>query len=122
MDYKKYHRDKTYQENDSHFKNIFRKRVNIVLKYIKKGRVLDVGASTGAMLDIFKEKGFETWGVEPSLSSSIAKKKGHKIIFNYFEKAKLPSDYFDAVIMNHTLEHLNNPVAILVKIHKLLKS
>ncbi|SRR5258708_1158753 len=121
MDYKKYHRDKTYKENESHFKNIFGKRVNIVLNYVKKGKVLDIGASTGAMLDIFKEEGFETWGVEPSKSSSIAEGKGHKIIKDYFEKAKLPVNYFEVIVMNHTLEHLDDSIGILEKIHKLLK-
>ncbi len=120
MDYKKYHRDKTYSENESHFKNIFMTRFNIAKRYKKNGKVLDIGASTGVMLDIFKENGFETWGVEPSTSSQRAEAKGHKILKVYFEKAKLPENYFDLVIMNHTLEHLDDPVLILKKIHRIL--
>lgn len=123
MDYKKYHRDKAYFENESHFKNIFRKRFNILRKSRSKpGVVLEVGASTGAMLDIFKEAGWKTWGVEPSESSKIAKEKGHRIISSYFEKAKLPTNYFDLVVMNHTLEHLDDPVLVLKKIYKILKN
>lgn len=121
MDYTKYHRDTSYLENESHFKNIFRKRFNIAKKYVKKGKVLDIGASTGAMLDLFKEVGFETWGVEPSESAKISQSKGHKITKNYFEKAKFSSNFFDLVIMNHTLEHLDNPVLVLKKIYKILK-
>jgi len=121
MNYKRYHRDKTYRENESHFKNLFRKRFVILNKYIKSGKVLDIGASTGIMLDIFKKNGWQTWGVEPSESAKIAKKKGHKIIKNYFEKTKLPNNYFDLVIMNHTLEHLDNPPKVLKKIYRLLK-
>lgn len=125
MDYKNYHRDKTYKEEENHFKNIFLTRflvANRFLKNKKEKRILDIGTSTGTMLDIFKEHGFETWGVEPSASANIAKNKKHKIIKNYFEKAKIPSNYFDVVIANHTLEHMKNPEKVLEKIHKILKT
>lgn len=121
MDYKKYHRDKTYLENESHFKNIFSTRFKIAKHFGKKGKVLDIGASTGVMLSIFKNDGWETWGVEPSESAMAAKEGGHKIIKDFFEKAKLPKNYFDVVIMNHTLEHLDNPILVLKKIFELLK-
>ncbi len=121
MDYEKYHRDKTYQENESHFRNIFRKRFDIAKRFVKFGRVLDIGASTGVMLDLFGEKGWETWGVEPSMSALLAKNKKHKILKTYFEKAKLPENYFDLVIMNHTLEHVDDALLVLKKIYKILK-
>lgn len=122
MNYKKYHRDKTYSENEVLFKNIFTKRFFIAQKIKNNpGKVLDIGTSTGVMLDVFKEHGWETWGVEPSLSAKEALGRGHNIKKSFFEKADLPKNYFDLVIMNHTLEHLDNPVAILKKIHSLLK-
>ena len=120
--YRNYHRDKAYLENEALFKNIFRKRFNIIRRYKKSpGIVLDIGASTGVMLDLFKESGWKTWGVEPSGSARHAKRKGHKIVNTFFENAKLPRSHFDLVIMNHTLEHLDDPLAILVKVKSLLK-
>lgn len=117
-----YHRDKDYLENESTFRNIFLKRYFLMIRFIEaEGRVLDVGCSNGVFLDIFREKGWETWGVEPSGSGSAAKNKGHKIIKDTFEKAKLQEDYFDLIILNHTLEHLDNPLQVLTKIYKLLK-
>lgn len=122
MDYKNYHRDKTYSENEGLFKNIFTKRFLVARRFLKNpGKVLDIGTSTGVMLDVFKEHGWETWGVEPSGSAGDAKKRGHKIENTFFEKAKLPKDYFDLVIMNHTLEHLADPVGILKRIYTVLK-
>lgn len=86
-----------------------------------RGRVLDIGASTGAMLDIFKEDRWKTWGVEPSKSAEVAQSKGHKVIRDFFEKSKLPRSYFDVVILNHTLEHMDNPPDVLDKVYGLLK-
>src|SRR3989304_7416626 len=91
FDYENYHRDSDYEKFRKHFRNIFQKRSNIVGRYVKgNGIILDIGASVGEMLSLFKEKGWETWGVEPSESASVAKSKGHKMIKTTFEKAKLP--------------------------------
>jgi 2-polyprenyl-3-methyl-5-hydroxy-6-metoxy-1,4-benzoquinol methylase len=117
-----YHRDKDYVSFEKTFRNIFRKRLNLINKYIiNPGKVLDIGCSNGIFLDLFKEAGWETWGVEPSSNAQIAGKKGHKIIASTFEKSELPARYFDLVILNHTLEHLNNPTAVLKKIKSVLR-
>lgn len=120
--YKSYHRDTDYKKYEKHFRNIFLKRFRVISKYKKKGNVLEIGASTGTMLQIFKENGWEEWGVEPSGSYKIAKKRGIKIMNEPFEKAKLPKEFFDLVILNHTLEHVENPLLVLRKVRKLLKA
>lgn len=123
IDYTKYHRDVDYEKFESLFRNIFTKRFNIIKKILgaKKGKVLDIGCSTGVFLDLFKERGWETWGVEPSNSAESARRKGHNILKIYFEEADFPLGYFDLVIMNHTLEHMENPLTVLEKINKISK-
>jgi SAM-dependent methyltransferase len=123
ISYHHYHRDEVYKDFEKLFKNIYQKRVNIIIKFKKQpGRVLDVGTSTGTMLEIFKDAGWEVWGVEPSESAKIARKRGVKILRTTFEKAKLPKNYFDVVILNHTLEHMENPIIVLKKAKMLLKN
>ena len=73
------------------------------------------------MLVLFKEKEWEVWGVEPSKSGEVARKKYIKILRESFENAKLPTNYFDVVILNHTLEHLEDPVSVLKKVKEVLK-
>jgi SAM-dependent methyltransferase len=121
MEYQNYHRDTDYQKFYPMFHNIFMKRFNLVNRYVKKGRVLDIGCSIGIFLDIFQGAGWETWGVEPSKSANRAMQRGHKIFRKYFEKANLPRNYFDLIVLNHTLEHLDDPVEILSKVNCLLK-
>src|SRR3990167_3383761 len=100
VDYKSYHRDEDYRRFEKMFRNIFSKRVNIVERFIERpGKILDIGASTGEMLVLFKEKEWEVWGVEPSKSGEVARKKYIKILRESFENAKLPTNYFDVVIL-----------------------
>ena len=120
-----YHRDKDYLANESLFRNIFIKRFNIIRSHFaeaSRGRVLDIGCSNGVFLDLFKEKNWETWGVEPSENGSIAKEKGHKVIKSFFETAELPKNYFDLVVANHTLEHVDDPILFLKKVNHVLKT
>ena len=122
VSYKHYHGDKTYKTSNKLFRNIYQKRVNMILKFKKgSGRVLEIGASVGTMLLIFKEEGWEVWGVEPSASAQVAKERGIKISKTTFEKAKFPKNYFDLIILNHTLEHMSDPVEVLRRVRILLK-
>ncbi|QQG41120.1 MAG: class I SAM-dependent methyltransferase [Candidatus Woesebacteria bacterium] len=124
IDYSGYHRDFEYIENERLFRNIFMKRFNMLWPHftnVSRGKVLDVGCSNGVFLDIFKERGWQTFGVEPSKSGTEAKRKGHKVTQIYFEKSHFPDSYFDLVIMNHTLEHVNDAGLVLKMIHNILK-
>lgn len=122
LNYKKYHRDEDYEKFESHFRNIFRKRYNIISEFRNKpGKILDIGASTGTLLSIFKKNGWEVWGIEPSGSSKGAKEKGIKVINSTLERAKLPKDYFDVIVMNHVLEHMDNPLTALKKLKPSIK-
>lgn len=120
VDYSNYHRDKEYLENETLFKNIFKKRQNIISRFINNPRIiLDIGCSNGIFLDLYKN--CETWGVEPSSNYKVAELKMHKILNTTFEKARLPENYFDLIIMNHTLEHVKDGEIVLAKIFRLLK-
>ncbi|MFA6073877.1 MAG: class I SAM-dependent methyltransferase [Candidatus Woesearchaeota archaeon] len=120
INYKNYHRDDEYNKNKDLFRNIFLKRYNLISKYTNSPkRVLDIGCSNGIFLDLFKHS--ETWGVEPSRIVQSTQYKVHRIINTKFENAKLPENYFDLVIMNHTLEHVKDADLVLEKIYKILK-
>ena len=121
-DYGNYHRDEEYVCSSKLFENIFRKRFLIIKRFKKNGRVFDIGASSGEMLRIFNNDGWECWGVEPSAVAERLRYNDIKILREEFEEAKLPNNYFDVVILNHTLEHMNNPLAVMEKVGKILKS
>lgn len=115
-----YHRDETYIQEEGLFENIFNKRVNEVTKFLKTGKVLEVGCSTGLMLSIFKKSGFTVKGVEISKKAAeIAKNRNLEIIVIPFEKIRF-NEKFDLIVLNHTLEHLEDPLKVLEKARSLL--
>lgn len=116
-----YHRDKDYKKYERLFENIFKKRVNLISKFVKSGRMLEIGSATGVMLKLFAKRGWDALGIEPSGSSQEVKKKGLRVLNVKFEEAKLPKDYFNLIVLNHTLEHMDNPKEVLNKINILLK-
>ena len=115
-----YHRDNTYIEEESFFSNIFQKRVNKIINFKKNGRVLEIGCSTGLMLSMLSKKGWEVIGIEISKEAAgMAMKRGIQVYTEPFENIEL-SQKFDLIILNHTLEHLENPKKVLEKIYSIL--
>lgn len=120
--YHDYHRDPVYIKATDQFKNIFQKRLDIISKIGGKGRVLEVGSSTGLFLSLMREKGWEVLGIEPSATSSAtARKRDIPVLNTTFEMANLSPRSFDVMIFNHVLEHMESPVEVLKKAKKLLR-
>lgn len=117
---KDYHRDDTYIEEENLFRNIFLKRINILNNFKKAGRVLEIGCSTGLMLFLLQKKGWQVKGVEISpKAAEAAKKRGIEVMIEDFSKLEF-KEKFDVVILNHTLEHLENPAEVIKKINNML--
>jgi 2-polyprenyl-3-methyl-5-hydroxy-6-metoxy-1,4-benzoquinol methylase len=68
-------------------------------------RVLDFGCGAGGFLDALRERGWETFGVEPAIKTAFTR---------HTELADPPgTPTFDLVILNHVLEHVDNPLRVL---------
>ncbi len=100
-----------YEENRRLFEGLFKPVVDKVTKYKKTGRLLDIGCSSGILLELFKQKGFDVYGIEPNKQAYIsASKKFQGKIFNGFlsEFIKNNKKKFDVVVYNHVLEHIDD--------------
>jgi SAM-dependent methyltransferase len=68
-------------------------------------RALDFGCGDGKFLDRLQDRGWETYGIEPSTS----------VAFGRHQRLTAPPQdgSFDFVIVHHVLEHLTDPLAVL---------
>jgi SAM-dependent methyltransferase len=62
---------------------------------LKNKKVLDIGCNDGSLLDFFKKKGAETFGIEPTGAYSDAKQKGHTV-YNQFLSEKVAEEMVSA--------------------------
>jgi SAM-dependent methyltransferase len=70
--------------------------------------VLDFGCGDGKMLDWLQRRGWETYGIEPSMDVAFIR---HRRL------ASLPQDQrFGLIILNHVLEHIGDPLGLLNQI------
>jgi len=97
-----------------------------ILPYVPKikGRILDVGCSTGNFSRLLKDKWeCEVHGIEVNpKAAEIASDKLDKVFCGDAVEvlAEVPGNYYDLVTMNDVLEHLVNPNDFLNGLHQKL--
>lgn len=87
-------------------------------------RILDVGCADGHLSSIIKDRyDAEAWGVEISQKlADSAKTKMDRVLVGSIENlfSTLPDKYFDTIILADILEHLFDPVSVLLKLKEKL--
>ena len=86
-------------------------------------RILDVGSGPGHFLLRAKERGWAAVGLEAS-PAAVEYSRGIGVEVHhgfFFEEDEWGLGDFDAIHMQHVLEHVSNPVATLQALHGLLK-
>ncbi|MHB8093432.1 MAG: class I SAM-dependent methyltransferase [Candidatus Aminicenantales bacterium] len=86
-------------------------------------RLLDVGSGAGFFLKAAEEVGWQAEGIELSETASAYARDVVKVCVHAgkIENAGLPVDTYDVVLMLDAIEHLYDPMAVLQKIHRILK-
>ncbi len=76
--------------------------------------ILDVGCASGSFLSLAAARGYEVTGVEPNKKlCAFARKRGLKIIGDYFPPAEPFENNFDVIIFNDVFEHIPDINSIL---------
>ncbi len=92
----------------ANFRDLFDRHLDAVPT---SGRLLDVGCHIGAFLEVARERGLETWGVEPSVwAVERARAAGFDVVAGTLDnhQPELPPD-FDVITIWDVLEHFANP-------------
>jgi 2-polyprenyl-3-methyl-5-hydroxy-6-metoxy-1,4-benzoquinol methylase len=87
-----------------------KKKIDLVSQYVSRGTILDYGCGTGMFLNTCKQKGWETFGMEPdSGARKIASEMDLKTFQNKQSlKEGLGNKKPDAITLWHVLEHVTD--------------
>jgi SAM-dependent methyltransferase len=92
-------------------------RLRFVERLPVGGRVLEVGAGDGGLVARMRDRGLDAWGVEPSpAAAAAARAKGVEVVPVGLEQAEVEPASQDAVVLWHSLEHLDDPAGALRRI------
>lgn len=85
------------------------------------GRVLDIGAGIGEVIDVFRDKGWTTHAIEMNpVAVDWLNTRNHAEVFHGPIDAWSTSHQFDIVMAWGVLEHVVDPAAFLNRVHNLL--
>jgi len=89
----------------------------------KKGKLLDVGCGNGLFPAYMKEFGWTVCGIDPdSRAANFARNHfGIEVTVGNLRKGVFPENSFDAVTINHVIEHVHDPVETIKEAWRVLK-
>ena len=87
------------------------------------GRLLDVGCGSGDYLKFMRSLGWTPIGIDPDPAAvETARGAGLDVHLGTVQAAQLPAGSFSAITLNHSIEHVHDPVALLRECRRLLAS
>jgi 2-polyprenyl-3-methyl-5-hydroxy-6-metoxy-1,4-benzoquinol methylase len=113
--------DTAYEEGRTQRGLQARKILEAVRRHKSGGRLLDIGAASGILLEQAAKLGFEAEGIEPSRGlAQLAVNAGLKVKTGLFPHPECPGPY-DVITLIDVIEHVTTPVQLLREIANHLK-
>ena len=96
---------------------------SLYLSQKSPGRLLEVGCGSGTHLVRLRDQGWNVCGQEVDLLAAEVARKTYNldVVVAPLESAGFAENSFDAVAMNHVIEHVVEPVHLLAECHRLLR-
>jgi SAM-dependent methyltransferase len=89
---------------------------------VAPGRLLELGCGSGARLLLLRNLGWDVQGqdVDPKAVEAARAHAGCTVHLGSLEALELPKGSYDAIVMNHVLEHVVDPEGLLQRCSDLL--
>lgn len=102
---------------------MYKKALDRLENLTAKGRLLDVGCSYGAFLELAEYRGWETFGVDVSTKAVAYARQERKLNVKVgkLEDVRFPKNHFSVITLWDVIEHLDDPVRTLEEIKRILK-
>jgi len=93
------------------------------LSDVAPGVLLDVGCGSGEYMKIMKQSGWMVEGVEVDPIACRFAREVNKLLVHQgvLEEVAFQEASFDAIVMNHVLEHVHDPIRLLKECYRLVK-
>ena len=89
---------------------------------LPKGRLMDVGCGDGDMLSLATKLGWQAMGLEfDPAAVKAARAQGLDVLEGTYERLSEYMQAFDCIVCSHVLEHVHNPLDMLIKLKEALK-
>jgi SAM-dependent methyltransferase len=100
-----------------------RRRLQLVQRHVRGGRLLEIGAAEGHFLEAARAAGFEARGIEPAESAARAARAraGVEVETGFVEDVALAEESLDAICAWHVLEHVPEPGGALERLGAALR-
>ncbi|MDD4148735.1 MAG: class I SAM-dependent methyltransferase [Bacteroidales bacterium] len=98
-------------------------RIKLIRKYVKTGKLYDIGVGWGHFLYTAKLMGFDASGVEISelMHHYAVNDLKLNVVHDNFFNVNLPDNNLDVVTMWDVLEHIEKPAEVVKKVRQILK-
>jgi SAM-dependent methyltransferase len=88
----------------------------------KKGNLLDVGCGDGDLIEAVQNYGWRSEGVDfDPAAVEFARCRGLNVRLGSLIEQNYESDHFEAIIINHVIEHVPDPLGMLKECRRILK-
>jgi SAM-dependent methyltransferase len=112
--------DQGYEDSRKERKLQEKRLVKYLGKFKNKGKLLDIGAGSGIMVEAALEAGYDAVGIEPSIwLQQQAMKHNVPVFQGIFPHPETPGPY-DVIALVDVIEHVTNPGELLSHIFKAL--
>jgi 2-polyprenyl-3-methyl-5-hydroxy-6-metoxy-1,4-benzoquinol methylase len=99
------------------------RRLRLVQRFVRSGRLLEIGSAMGFFLAEAKRAGFDVTGIEPAedLARRARERFGVDVRAGFVEDAELAPASFDVVCAWHVIEHIPHPLAVVEQLRGSLR-
>jgi 2-polyprenyl-3-methyl-5-hydroxy-6-metoxy-1,4-benzoquinol methylase len=113
-----------YIKDEHNIRKTFAGRLKRLERWVKPGKVLDVGCAAGFFLDVAQQRGWQVQGMDVSnfAVEYVRQRFGYDARLGSLADLDYPENNYDLITLWDVIEHVPSPKAYVEKIAKLLKS
>lgn len=94
----------------------------MTLGHTVPGALLDVGCGAGVFCQRMQDLGWQVTGVDFDAEAvDTARKSGLDVRYGNLQSADFPDNSFNAITLNHVIEHVYDPIPLLRECYRILK-